>query len=201
MYPNVVDISYAQKYVNWKDLVNAGIKGVIIRIGTDYEIDDMFVSHINNAIAHGLQYGIYYYSYADTVEKAINEAKWVEEKIKQYITGGVNPPLGIWLDVEAPKVLNASINAAYMTGNFINYLNTKGFNYVGVYGSYSSFASGKIDLSLLADYVPIWVAQYKYPKNSLKEEYPNKNIVMWQFSETGKIGANSPIDLDYHYKL
>ena len=87
-----------------------------------------------------------------------------------------------------------------MVGNFINYLNSKGFHYVGVYSSYSYFSSGKIDLNLLADYVPIWVSQYEYPVCSLKEEYPNRNIVMWQFSSEGSIGTY-PIDLNIHYQL
>lgn len=200
LIPNVVDISYAQEFVDWKALIQEGIKGVIIRIGTDFELDTMFITHINNAIQYGIPYGIYYYSYADTIEKALQEAKWVEKAINQYITGGINPPLGIWYDVEDKKIFKSEMNAGYMVGNFINYLNSKGFHYVGVYSSYSYFSSGKIDLNLLANYVPIWVSQYEYPVCSLKEEYPNRNIVMWQFSSEGSIGTY-PIDLNIHYQL
>lgn len=56
----VVDISAWQENLNWQALKRANIKGVIIKIGEYHHLDDMFITHVNNAVAYNLPYGIYY---------------------------------------------------------------------------------------------------------------------------------------------
>lgn len=144
----------------------------------------MFISHVNNAAAYNLPYGIYYYAHASTIDEAIAEANWVDNQIKTYLNGK-NPKLGIWYDAEDNSMLKSSNNIAYIIGNFINRLNEVGYNYVGLYSSYN-WLTNIIDLSLLADYVPIWTAQY-YHENSFKLEYPNRICKIWQYTDYKQI--------------
>ena len=132
----VVDISAWQEKLNWQKLKANNIQGVIIKIGEYNYLDEMFISHVNNAITYNFPYGIYYYAHASTIDKAIVEANWVDKQIKTYLNGQ-NPPLGIWYDAEDKSMLKYNINVAYMIGNFINRLNELNYNYVGLYSSYN----------------------------------------------------------------
>ena len=56
------------------------------------------------------------------------------------------------------------------------------YDKVGIYAQYSYFTRF-IDMDELAYYgIPVWVAQYKYPENSLKAEYPACHHVAWQWT-------------------
>lgn len=135
---------------------------------------------VNNAVAYNLPYGIYYYAHTAIIDKA----NWVDMQIKTYLNGQ-NPPLGIWYDAEDKSMLKNNINVAYMIGNFINRLNELNYNYVGLYSSYN-WLTNIIDLNLLADYIPIWSAQY-YHENSFKLEYPNRICKIWPYTDHKQI--------------
>lgn len=60
--------------LNWQKLKANNIQGVIIKIGEYTHLDEMFISHVNNAVTYNLPYGIYYYAHASTIDKAIAEA-------------------------------------------------------------------------------------------------------------------------------
>ena len=47
----------------------------------------LFITHVNNAVAYNLPYGIYYYAHAAIIDKAITEANWVDKQIKTYLNG------------------------------------------------------------------------------------------------------------------
>ncbi len=93
--------------------------------------------------------------------------------------------IGIWYDAEDESLLQSPINPAYMIGNFINKLNELDYNYVGLYSSYN-WLMNIIDLNLLADYIPIWVAQY-YHENSFKQEHPERICKIWQYTDHKQI--------------
>ena len=182
---NLIDISAWQQHINWQAIHKAQIDGVIIKIGEYTNLDEMFIRHVNNAVEYNLPYGVYYYAHAQTISESINEALWVDQMIKTYLDGE-NPPLGIWYDAEDESLLQSPINPAYMIGNFINKLNELDYNYVGLYSSYN-WLMNIIDLNLLADYIPIWVAQY-YHENSFKQEHPERICKIWQYTD------HKPID-------
>lgn len=58
----VIDISAWQENVDWQAVKDAGIEGVILKIGEHSHLDDMFVDHINKAVENGLQFGVYYFA-------------------------------------------------------------------------------------------------------------------------------------------
>lgn len=78
----VVDISAWQEYIDWQALKDYGIQGVIIKLGENYRLDEMFIEHVNNAVKYGFQYGIYYYSHASSINEGITEANWIDKKLK-----------------------------------------------------------------------------------------------------------------------
>ena len=191
----VIDISAWQEWIDWQAVKDAGIEGVILKIGEHYKLDEKFIEHVNNAVAYGLRYGVYYYAHANSIDEAIDEAVWVDKQIKTYLNGK-NPPLGIWYDAEDKSLLQSPLNPAYMIGNFINKLNELDYNYVGLYSSYN-WLTNIIDLNLLADYIPIWVAQYHY-ENNFKLEYPERVCKIWQYTDCERIG-NIRVDCNIYY--
>ena len=192
----VIDISAWQENIDWKAVKDIGIGGVIIKIGEKTHLDDMFITHVNNAVTYNLPYGIYYYAHASTIDEAIAEANWVDKQIKTYLNGK-NPELGIWYDAEDESMFKNNINVAYMIGNFINRLNELNYNYVGLYSSYN-WLTNIIDLNLLADYIPIWMAQYRYHENSFAVENPNRICRLWQYTDSEQIG-DMQLDCNIYY--
>lgn len=189
-----MDISAWQETVNWEAVKEAGIEAVIIKLGEGVQLDAMFVTHVNNAVAYGLRYGVYYYAHASSPEQAKVEAAWVDQQIKIYLNGR-NPEMGIWYDVEAEDMLAGDVTAACSA--FIVALNIIGYCYVGIYSSYNWLTNGTIEVNLLANYVPYWVAQYN-DQNDFKLEYPDKVVRMWQY--TDHISDELPYDGDIYYE-
>lgn len=191
----LIDISAWQENVDWNAVVNEGIEGVIIKLGESGRLDEMFIDHVNNAVANGLKYGIYFYSNAQSANEAREEAAWVDEQIRTYLDGKT-PELGIWYDAEDKKMLSGDVTA--VCSAFVNYLNAQGgYNYVGIYSSYNWLANRIIDTDQLADYVPYWVAQYNY-RNDLILEKPNLNIKIWQY--TDHYSDDLPYDANIYYE-
>ena len=99
----VFDISSWQENVDWDAVVAEGIEGVILKIGERSTLDEMFVDHVNAAVAHGLKYGVYFYAHACTHDEAIREAEQVNAWLQEYLDGKT-PELGIWYDAESDRM-------------------------------------------------------------------------------------------------
>ena len=85
-----LDLSEWQGDVDFNKLKEAGVEFVILRVGStrgingDYFLDSKFEQNITRANEAGIPVGIYFYSYANTKEKAIKDAKWILDQIKDY---------------------------------------------------------------------------------------------------------------------
>ena len=79
----VIDISAWQENVDWQAVKDAGIEGVILKIGEHSHLDDMFVDHINKAVENCLQFGVYYFARACTYDEAVAEADQVAAWLKE----------------------------------------------------------------------------------------------------------------------
>ena len=186
-----VDVSGWQVYMDW-DKLSEEFDGVIIKIGQGHRLDDMFISHVNNAVKYNMPYGIYYYSTASNEQEAIEEAEQVDAWLKEYLRGE-NPQYGIWYDVEDRKI--PTCNVTNITMAFINHLWGKGYNYVGVYSSYNWFTN-YFDHDVIKD-VAIWQAQYNI-QNDLKLEHPDWHIKLWQYSDC--YSDEFPYDANIYYE-
>ena len=83
-----LDISHWQGDVDYIALKNAGVEFVFLRVGTsdgiggEQILDKKFLQNIERANEAGIPVGIYFYSYANTEELAMKDAKWVLEQIQ-----------------------------------------------------------------------------------------------------------------------
>ena len=72
-----VDISQHNGVVDFEELKNNGVQFVIVRSSYGCNEDDNFLDNVCDANEAGLLVGAYHYSYALTVERALEEAKFL----------------------------------------------------------------------------------------------------------------------------
>lgn len=190
MSKKVIDVSYWQKDINYNAVVEAGIKGVVIKISEGLSPEDTYWSHLSQCKSYGLPWGVYCYSHATTPEEAAAEANEVI-----YLLQGEVPPLGIWFDFEDPNSLN-SYDPTGICSAFIVKCNESGLQ-AGIYASLSTFTD-VLDINQLADYVPFWCAQYNSDCD-FSSYFPNKRLVGWQYSDQLYIG-NTNVDMNEWYE-
>lgn len=193
----VVDISAWQENVNWQGLIDAGIEGVIIKLGERDTLDSMFVEHVNHAVEYGLKYGVYYYAHACTHDEAVREADTVVTWLKEYLRGET-PELGIWYDAESTRMTTGDVTEVCMA--FLNRLTDYGHQYEGIYAAWnwlSKDGAHYIDVDALPDYVPLWSAQYN-SHDDLSDEYPRR-VRIWQYSD--HFSNELPYDADIYYDV
>ena len=142
----------------------------------------------------GIPYGVYLYSYADTVAKAKSEANHVIRLIK-----GKKLSYPIYYDMEEKTVLNSTnmtrTKAAQIAQAFFSTLEAAGYKNLGIYSNASRFdsklADGKLTASIFNQY-PKWVASYN---DTCKYQ---GNYHMWQYSNVGTIdGISENVDLNF----
>lgn len=85
-----LDVSSWQDDIDFSKIKEAGVEFMMIRIGGtkgtngEYFMDSKFLRNIELAKQYGIDVGIYFYSYANSVEHARKDAKWIVEQIKNY---------------------------------------------------------------------------------------------------------------------
>lgn len=186
----VIDVSWYQKDLDYDEVVANGVEGVIIKISEGQTPEETYWSHLEQAKAHGLKWGVYCYGHAATECEALKEANEV-----LYLLNGENPPLGVWYDVEDEDMLNADHLTA-VVATFLNYF-ADNMLMAGVYASLN-VVENELDVDLLDDATPYWVAQYA-GSCDFKEDFPDKRLVGWQYTDREYIG-NTNVDLDEWYE-
>lgn len=189
-----IDVSQFQLNIDWNKVKASGEADfAIIRAGYGKELnqkDPYFDYNMQNAQAAGMDVGIYWYSYAYSVEDAVKEAETCYEIIKDY---SFNYP--VYFDVEEYgqmfNLTKAQLSA--IVDAFCSTLENKGY-YVGVYSS-ASYLESNIYEHVLQKY-DVWVAEY----NSGIYHYDG-HYGIWQYSSTGSVdGIPVNVDLNYCYK-
>ncbi|MBP3379469.1 MAG: DUF5011 domain-containing protein [Ruminococcus sp.] len=86
-YENVsygIDVSAWQTNVDYEAVKAQGCEFVLMRMGYCYDeikMDDYYEQNIANASAAGLDVGVYFYTTANTEEKAREQARWIVEQL------------------------------------------------------------------------------------------------------------------------
>lgn len=187
-----IDVSSWQGDINFKKVKDAGCDFVMIRMAYGHKngeiiYDSKFKQNLKNAKENGLQVGLYFYSYAKSIDEAKDQAEWIVKELN-----GEKLDLPIAFDWEIWNGFNSYNLNFYELNNianaFIDELNKN--NYKGIiYGS--AFFINRV-------WDPVekpWLAYYT------KENDFEKPYMMWQLSSTGKIdGINGYVDLDILYK-
>lgn len=189
-----IDVSQWQGNIDWQKVKDAGAEFAIIRIGyqkdydAGYAIDPYFVQNITGAKEAGLDIGIYFYSYAKTVEEGEEQANWVADNLKEY---DINLPISFdWESWNSFVKCNMSfydINKIART--FVKTLENRGYK-GSLYGS-----KNYLQRVWYEDrFENIWLAHYT------KETDYDKKYYLWQFCNTGRIdGINGDVDIDVLY--
>ena len=187
-----IDVSEFQGNIDWNKVKADGIKFAILRVGFGMDVtsqDDKYIErNISECERLGIPYGVYLFSYANTVDKAKSEAEHTLRLIK-----GHDLEMGVWYDIEDNKT-SGSVGKEALTNIINTYCNTiKNAGYeVGIYASLN-WLENKIESSVQKKY-PIWVAQYN------SECQYKKDYVIWQYSSSGKVnGISGRVDMNYFY--
>ena len=176
-----VDISQHNGVVDFGRVKSAGIEFVILRAGYGKcmsQIDVDFYRNYKNAKDNGLKVGAYWYSYANSPDDALLEAKVFCEVVK-----GLEFDLPLYYDIEENTTLK---QATANIQTFCNYLESQGY-FAGVYANANTF-NKFIDSSIKSRYTT-WLAHWS--------DKPAFVSPMWQNSSTGRIdGIKGYVDTD-----
>ena len=176
-----IDVSKWNGKLTEKDL--AGLDFVMIRcgIGSDFKHQDDEQFENNVALCEKLKipYGIYLYSYANCIEKAVSEAAHIKR-----LANGKTAKMGLWIDIEDAKLPK---NKSFLVQIVKKICDEAG---CGIYASLDWFNNRLDDTSL--DKYDKWVAQW-----ASKCTY-NKPYVMWQYTDKLEINGKR-FDGDYYY--
>ena len=158
----ILDVSDWQLNIDYAQVAKQ-VDGVILRCGVtgwgtanQCSTDDCFEKHYAGFKAVGLPVGAYYYSAADTISKAQEEAEYCKK-----ILAGKQFEFPIYYDIENPQRMD-KLSKEQLTAQVIAWcdkMEQAGY-FVGVY-SYTSFVNEKLDIASLAQRYTIWLADYR----------------------------------------
>lgn len=191
----ILDISENNGYIDFEKVKQAGIEGVIIRIGwignkNNHTIDKYFLDYYNRAKNVGLKVGFYVFSYCLSLETLKSGCLWVENQIK-----GKSFDLPIFLDLEDDErsgTIISQIGKLELTKQaiyFCKYFEGLGFK-AGVYASKYWFNS-LIDVYQLENY-KIWLAEWEVQNPTV-----SYRVDLWQYTSNGTLpGINGRVDVN-----
>lgn len=189
----LIDVSVHNGQINWDKVKAAGVEGVIIRAGYGKgTIDGRYKANINGAIKAGFKYiGLYWFSYAYTLEMARREAQFLNDVAKEY-RSKLN--LGVYFDWEYDSMTYAKKYSVYPNKKLITGMveafceKATELGYVAGYYLNQDYEQNYIDVSKLKNYRK-WTARYTSQKQ--------KDCYLWQYKSTGRVaGINGYVDLD-----
>lgn len=187
-----IDVSKWNGNINWEKVKNAGIDFAIIREGygkkDPKQIDKQFKNNINGAKSVGIYTGVYHYSYADSVDDAINEAQFCLENVQ-----GLKLEYPIVIDIEDKEQLK--LNNRQRTDivkAFCGEIEKHGY-YAMFYCNANWLRNYLFKDELLPKY-DLWLAQWDV-------DVPYVSCGIWQKSDKGCIdGISGNVDLNVAYK-
>ena len=187
-----IDVSHNNGTIDWKRVKQSEVEYAIIRCGygsdSKSQDDKKWEKNVKGCTDNNIPYGVYLYSYADTVEKASSEAdhaiRLLQGKKFKYL---------VYYDLEEDAIRKklSKTEIANIAKTFCNKLSAKGYT-VGIYANKDWFTNYLTD-SCFNNWTK-WVAQYNTVCN-----YQGK-YDMWQCSSTGRVpGISGNVDLNYSY--
>ena len=187
-----IDVSEHNGTINWELVKASGINFAIIRCGygSDYtsQDDKKWVYNVSECERLGIPYGVYLYSYANTLDKAKSEAQHTLRLLK-----GHNPTFPVFYDLEDTKTvfpLSASMKGQ-ISSIFCNILSNAGYE-VGIYSNLNWWTNYLTDPVFNNPSWVKWVAQYNY-----KCDYTG-DYKKWQCTGSGYVnGVSTKVDIDF----
>ena len=189
-----IDVSRWQGKIDFKKVKASGVEFAMIRVGSEDKdgnlfVDPKFEEYIKGFNEVKIPVGVYYYSYADSIEDAKKEAKFVLKQIKKY---DIDLPVVFdWENWSNYREYNLSFHSlTNVAETFLSTVEKEG--YKGMLYSSKYYLE---NIWFKTDY-DVWLAHYTKQTN-----YEGK-YVMWQLCSNGKVdGINdNMVDIDILYK-
>lgn len=188
-----IDVSSWQGDIDFQAVKEAGVEFAFIRVGStrgiggEYFVDKKFIQNIKGFNEVNIPVGIYFYTYANSREAAINDANWVLEQIKDY-----KIDLPIAYDWESWSFYNEFHQSFYSTSMnakaFLDTIHNAGYNGI-LYSSKKYLEQVWYDTGY-----ETWLAHYT-SKTSYQGPYR-----YWQMCSNGRVdGINGNVDINIMY--
>lgn len=189
-----IDLSHWQGKIDFKKLKKSGVEFAFVRVGSEnkegeFFVDKRFEEYMRGLKENNIPVGIYYYSYADSKEKAKKEAKWVLKQIKKYEID--LPVVFDWENWNHYREYNLSFyHLTEVAKTFLNTIEKAG--YEGMLYSSKYYLE---NIWYPTDY-QVWLAHY-----TNQTDYQGKYKV-WQICSNGKIDGipDNMVDIDIMMK-
>lgn len=193
-----IDVSRYQGDIDWAQVKATGVDFAILRAGyRGYAsgamvTDSYFKKNAREALAEGIELGVYFFSQAITPQEGAEEANYVLKLIEDYdIT---YPVVFDWEPYDSSlNPRTDGLSDRVLTQCAVSFCNTvKKAGYTPMVYANLTYFYRHYDLSKLVDY-PIWLAQY----TSKPTFY--YHFDMWQYSSSGKVpGIKGDVDLNLY---
>ena len=186
-----IDVSEWQGTIDWKKVAKDGVQFAVIHAGYGRELsqkDKYFERNYAGARAAGIKVGAFWYSYADSVARAEQEARTCLKVLE-----GKHLDLPVFFDQEyEPGILKLSTKTRTdIVLKFLETIKAAG-RPCGLYSS-TDFITTKLQANRLTAY-PLWIAEY-----GSKLHYTGK-VWAWQYTDKGRVaGIKGRVDMDYGY--
>ena len=195
-----IDVSSHQGEIDWKQVADAGVEFVMIRLGFrgygkegTLNLDKNFRENLQGAKAAGLKVGVYFFSQAVNGAEAEEEAVFVLENL-----AGAQLDYPVVYDWEPVSDKNARTNGlgaealtdcAIVFCDMVSYAGYTPMIYYNLPVAYTRY-----DLSRLTAY-DVWFAQYA-DQPSMYYDYR-----IWQYTESGRIpGISGKVDMNIAFR-
>ncbi len=206
-----IDVSEHNKTIDFNAVKADGIDFVYVRVGyTGYtkkkfslNYDKYYDTYINNALAAGLQVGVYWYSQALNVDEAAQEANMLLSAIsnpdgspKYNITMPVVDDYEFASQPKDGRLDTAGLSKDQMTANVLSFVSTiSQRGYTPCLYANKTFLEKSVSASQIAPYAKIWLAHYNTVTGYAGDyEY-------WQFTSSGKVsGISTKVDMNVWYQ-
>lgn len=193
-----IDISRYQKEVDFEAVKASGVDFVMIRLAyRGYETgrivyDKYGFSNIENALAAGLEVGVYFFSQAITPEEAEEEAYFILDAVRDY---NITMPIVFdWESVSDPDARTADMDKKTLTAcckAFLETIDAAGYRPMVYFNRRQS--RYHMDISALKEY-EFWLAAY-----TDRMDFPYK-IKMWQYTNSGSVpGIEGDVDINVYF--
>ena len=186
-----IDVSEWQGTIDWKKVAKDGVQFAVIHAGYGRELsqkDKYFERNYAGARAAGIKVGAFWYSYADSVARAEQEARTCLK-----VLDGKHLDLPVFFDQEyEPGILKLSTKTRTdIVLKFLETIKAAG-RPCGLYSS-TDFITTKLQANRLTAY-PLWLAEY-----GAKLHYTGK-VWAWQYTDKGRVaGIKGRVDMDHGY--
>lgn len=183
-----IDVSHWQGNINWREVKNDGIEFAFIRIGRSPQVlDERYQENIREANTVGMPVGVYYYSKAQSVNEAIQDAQFVIKNITGY---KISYPVAIDIEDSSQEHLSKSQLGAIAKA-FCDEVRAAG--YTPMLYANENWCRNYIDMDQVKN-VEKWIARYNYLCST---DLP-RNI--WQCTSKGRVaGISGNVDINFAY--